>query len=77
MPYYRGVEYAIRWKDGWEWEVYERPGNVPGFIRGLVDSHKIDDFKSDYWRNIAQSNAQTAIDMLLTRDLVVSQPERP
>jgi hypothetical protein len=36
MPEHRGVGYAIRWKEGWEWEVFATLRDATGIVRGLT-----------------------------------------
>jgi len=71
MPNYKSVEYSVRWKkdSGWEWEVYAKHGGAAGIIQGHVTSHRIEDFQSDTWRELAVNSAHAAIDLMLSQNL--------
>lgn len=74
MPKYRRVEYAIRAKDGWEWEVLSKPGpSGLGLVRGTVTS-TCENLADEEWRQLALDAAHAAIDLLIKKKVVAASP---
>jgi hypothetical protein len=72
MPKYRGVEYAIRPKGGWEWEVFARSPAV-GVVSGTLTSNS-QNLVDDAWRQLAVDAARAAIELLIKRGIVSAAP---
>lgn len=77
MPRYQGIEYAIRWKGEWEWEVFAHPNDAIGIVHGTVKITVIspdEDFRQEEWRQIAVAGVRAAIRTLLQKGLVTKPP---